>query len=85
VRVELDTGLVLADTVTAGDTPTGRRADGPTGRRADRPTGRPADRRRLLEGETDPVQALADSAYGSGATREALVGAGHELVIEPLP
>lgn len=67
VMVECDTGLVLADTVTAGNTP-----DGPTGVA-------------LLEGETDPVQVLADSAYGSGATRAALAGAGHELVIKPLP
>jgi IS5 family transposase len=65
--VEPETGLITANTVTAGNVP-----DGPTG------VG-------LLAAEAEPVQVLADSAYGAGATRAALAAAGHELVIKPLP
>ncbi|MDQ3431519.1 MAG: hypothetical protein M3467_04730 [Actinomycetota bacterium] len=39
----------------------------------------------LLDGEDAPVEALADSAYGSGATRKALGDAGHSQTIKPLP
>jgi len=39
----------------------------------------------LLDGEDAPVEALADSAYGSGATRKALDDAGHSQTIKPLP
>lgn len=39
----------------------------------------------LLEREPEPVEVLADSAYGSGETRTALAGAGHDLVIKPIP
>ena len=39
----------------------------------------------LLDGEPDPVQALADSAYGSGDARKELADAGHEAVIKPIP
>jgi IS5 family transposase len=39
----------------------------------------------LLEREPEPVEVLADSAYGSAATRNTLTGAGHELVIKPIP
>jgi hypothetical protein len=39
----------------------------------------------LLEGEDQPVRVLGDSAYGTGAARAALHGAGHAAVIKPLP
>ena len=39
----------------------------------------------LLDGEQSPVQALADSAYGSGQARAELAAAGHEAVIKPIP
>ena len=39
----------------------------------------------LLGREPEPVQLLADSAYGSAATRTTLTGAGHDLVIKPIP
>ncbi|QBI22037.1 IS1182 family transposase [Egibacter rhizosphaerae] len=39
----------------------------------------------LLEGEDEPVEVLADSAYGGGATRSDLDEAGHTAVIKPLP
>jgi hypothetical protein len=39
----------------------------------------------LLGREPEPVQVLADSAYGSAATRTTLTGAGHDLVIKPIP
>lgn len=39
----------------------------------------------LLTTETEPVEVLADSAYGSAATRTALAEAGHTTVIKPLP
>ena len=40
---------------------------------------------RLLDGETQPVTVLGDSAYGTGAARAALVDAGHRAVIKPIP
>jgi IS5 family transposase len=39
----------------------------------------------LLESEDEPVEVLADSAYGSAATRTALAAAGHTTVIKPIP
>jgi len=39
----------------------------------------------LLDGEPAPVQALADSAYGSGDARKELADAGHQAVIKPKP
>ena len=39
----------------------------------------------LLQAEPEPVEVLADSAYGSAATRTALAGAGHTTVIKPIP
>lgn len=39
----------------------------------------------LLDGETGPVQVLADSAYGSGHARADLADAGHDAVIKPIP
>jgi IS5 family transposase len=39
----------------------------------------------LLAAETAPVEVLADSAYGSAATRTALHDAGHTTVIKPIP
>ena len=39
----------------------------------------------LLDGEDTAVRVLGDSAYGTGAARAALVGAGHTAVIKPLP
>ena len=38
----------------------------------------------LLASETAPVEVLADSAYGSAATRTALDNAGHTTVIKPI-
>jgi len=58
--------------ITANDLTAGNAPDGPTGVA-------------LLAGEPEPVQVLADSAYGAGPTRAQLVEAGHELVIKPLP
>ena len=40
---------------------------------------------RLLDGETQPVTVLGDSAYGTGQARAALVDAGHRAVIKPIP
>jgi IS5 family transposase len=39
----------------------------------------------LLAGETDPVEVLADSAYGSGAFRAHLAEQGHSATIKPIP
>jgi hypothetical protein len=39
----------------------------------------------LLDGETHPVTVLADSTYGTGQARAALVDAGHHAVIKPIP
>lgn len=39
----------------------------------------------LLKAEDEPVKVLADSAYGSAATRTSLAGAGHDMVIKPIP
>jgi IS5 family transposase len=39
----------------------------------------------LMESEPDGLEVLADSAYGSGATRTALKQRHHRLVIKPLP
>jgi IS5 family transposase len=39
----------------------------------------------LLASEDAPVEVLADSAYGSAATRTALLEAGHATVIKPIP
>ena len=39
----------------------------------------------LMEHEAKGTEVLADSAYGSGATRAELIGRGHRLVIKPLP
>jgi hypothetical protein len=58
--------------ITANDLTAGNAPDGPVGVA-------------LLRSQTQPVQVLGDSAYGAGATRAALVKAGHELVIKPLP
>lgn len=67
LAVEPETGLITANTVTAGSIPDGQVA---------------VD---LLAGEPEPVQVLADSAYGSGATRQALADAGHAATIKPAP
>jgi IS5 family transposase len=40
---------------------------------------------RLVADEPEPVEVLADSAYGSGRTRADLAAAGHTVVIKPLP
>jgi IS5 family transposase len=50
----------------------GNAADGPTGVS-------------LLQREEQPVEVLADSAYGSGETRAALHDAGHTQIIKPIP
>ncbi len=39
----------------------------------------------LLADEDQPVEVLADSAYGAGETRVALADAGHTTVIKPMP
>jgi len=39
----------------------------------------------LMEAEPDGLEILADSAYGSGATRSALKKRHHRLIIKPLP
>ena len=39
----------------------------------------------LLDVEDEPVEVLADSAYGSGQTRAELTAAGHDQTIKPLP
>jgi IS5 family transposase len=39
----------------------------------------------LVADEPEPVQALADSAYGSGQARAALADAGHTAIIKPIP
>jgi IS5 family transposase len=39
----------------------------------------------LLVGETEPVEVLADSAYGSGEFRHHLAGHGHTATIKPIP
>lgn len=39
----------------------------------------------LLDGEGQPLEVLADSAYGTGEARAALAGAGHSAVIKPWP
>jgi hypothetical protein len=39
----------------------------------------------LLTAETEHVQVLADSAYGSGAARATLAEAGHVAIIKPIP
>ena len=39
----------------------------------------------LLTGETEHVEVLADSAYGSGIARATLAEAGHTAIIKPIP
>ena len=39
----------------------------------------------LLDRENEPVEVLADSAYGSAATRKTLAAAGHDATIKPIP
>ena len=39
----------------------------------------------LLAGETEPVEVLADSAYGSGGFRQHLTEHGHTATIKPIP
>lgn len=58
--------------VTAATLTAGNTPDGPTG----------VD---LLADEAEPVDVLADSAYGSGDTRAALDRAGHRQTIKPIP
>jgi IS5 family transposase len=58
--------------ITGQELTAGNAPDGPTGVT-------------LLDGEHEPVEVLADSAYGSGATRQALNDAGHRQTIKPLP
>ncbi|HUG84022.1 MAG TPA: IS1182 family transposase [Euzebya sp.] len=67
IAAEPETGLITANTVTAGNTPDGQVAV------------------ELLDGETEPVQVLADSAYGGGQTRADIADAGHDATIKPLP
>jgi hypothetical protein len=67
VSVEPETGLVIADTITAGNTGDGGVAT------------------ELLADEDDPVEVLADAAYGGGHTRADLDDARHTTVIKPAP
>jgi hypothetical protein len=70
IAIEPDTGIITDCAVTkAGGEHTSDAQVGPG----------------LLDGEPDPVQALADSAYGSGDARKELADAGHEAVIKPIP
>jgi IS5 family transposase len=70
VAVEPDTGLVTDCQLTkAAGAGNSDAAVGPT----------------LLAGEPDPVEALADSAYGSGDARATLAEGGHRTVIKPIP
>jgi IS5 family transposase len=39
----------------------------------------------LLAGETEPIEVLADSAYGSGGFRHHLAAQGHTATIKPIP
>ena len=39
----------------------------------------------LLEAEAEPVEVLADSAYGSGKTRADIAALGHTATIKPIP
>jgi IS5 family transposase len=67
IAAEPETGLITANTVTAGNAPDGGVAV------------------ELLADEHEPVEVLADSAYGSGQTRADLAEAGHSATIKPLP
>ena len=67
MSVEPETGLVIADTITAGNTGDGGVAT------------------ELLADEDDPVEVLADAAYGGGHTRADLDDARHTTVIKPAP
>jgi len=58
--------------ITAVDLTAANAADGPTGVE-------------LLVDETEGLEVLADSAYGSGETRAALTDAGHTQTIKPIP
>lgn len=70
IAVEPDTGLITDCVLTKASGPDTSDAHvGPT----------------LLGDETEPVQVLADSAYGSGEARAALADAGHDAVIKPIP
>jgi IS5 family transposase len=70
IAIEPDTGLITDCVLTkASGVDTHDAAVGPT----------------LLDDEPDPVQVLADSAYGTGQARADLVDAGHDAVIKPIP
>lgn len=70
VAVEPDTGLITDCALTKASGPGSSDAEvGVT----------------LLAEESEPVQVLADSAYGCGEARADLAGAGHALVIKPIP
>lgn len=58
--------------ITAQDLTAGNAPDGPAGVA-------------LLGNEDEALEVLADSAYGSGETRQALEDAGHTQTIKPLP
>jgi IS5 family transposase len=67
IAAEPETGLITANTLTAGNT-----ADGDVAVE-------------LLAEEDEPVEVLADAAYGGGQTRADLDQAGHTTTIKPLP
>ena len=67
IAAEPETGLITANTLTAGNT-----ADGDVAVE-------------LLADEDDPVEVLADCAYGGGPTRADLADAGYSTTIKPLP
>lgn len=70
VAVEPDTGIITDCALTkASGAENSDAAVGPT----------------LLDGETEPVEVLADSAYGSGEARAELAAAGHDTFIKPAP
>lgn len=70
VAVEPETGLITDCALTKASGPgSGDAQVGPT----------------LLADEPEPVDVLADSAYGSGEARAELANAGHSAVIKPIP
>jgi len=70
VAVEPETGLITDCALTKASGPRSGDAEvGPT----------------LLADEPEPVEVLADSAYGSGHARAEMAAAGHRAVIKPTP
>lgn len=75
LAVEPDTGIITDCALTKTG---GRAVDG-------QPVSEAATGLALLEGESEPVRVLADSAYGSGEFRAGLAEHGHIDVVKPAP